>query len=225
MKSGTKLESQNNDWECENGSGFAILNFQQKFNAASGLANTVSGGMGFGGTASDQNDIGNSPSGPHRFDVSAMNGLSGSNSSAKKGSHIPEATPKYSETNAIIGEASTWGQGAYKAFNGRIFSFESSCTYTFCRHCDDSGDFNVEIKRGNESEIEKIMVVIDSNDISISGDAILVNGESVQLPYNNKLIHIKKYGEYNVLNSRRGILSLMWDKHNKLSVSLCMILS
>lgn len=42
---------------------------------------------------------------------------------------------------------------------------------------------------------------------------------SVQIPYNNKLIHIKKYGEYNVLNSRRGILSLMWDKNNKLSVS------
>ncbi|XP_071077151.1 mucin-19 isoform X3 [Desmodus rotundus] len=139
---------------------------------------------------------------------------------SEKGSHIPEATPKYSETNAIIGEASTWGKGAYKAFNGRIFSFESSCAYTFCRHCVDSGEFNVEIKRGNESEIENITVLIDSNDISISGDVILVNGESVQLPFNNKLIHIKKYGEYNILNSRRGVLSLMWDKNNKLSLTL-----
>ncbi|XP_054447218.1 mucin-19 [Pteronotus mesoamericanus] len=141
-------------------------------------------------------------------------------SESEKGSHIPEATPKYSETSAIIGEASTWGKGAYKAFNGRIFSFESSCAYIFCRHCVDSGDFNIEIKRGNESEIEKITVVLDSNDISISGDTILVNGESVQIPYNNKLIHIKKYGEYNVLNSRRGVLSLMWDKNNKLSLTL-----
>ena len=41
----------------------------------------------------------------------------------------------------------------------------------------DSGEFNVEIKRGNESEIENITVLIDSNDISISGDVILVNGE------------------------------------------------
>ncbi|XP_074181002.1 mucin-19 [Rhinolophus sinicus] len=118
-------------------------------------------------------------------------------------------------------EASTWGKGAYKAFNNRIFSFESSCTYTFCRHCVESGgDFNIEIKRNNDSEIEKIMVIIDSNYISISGDTILVNGESVQIPYNNKLIHIKKYGEHNVLNSRRGILSLMWDKNNKLSLTL-----
>ncbi|XP_011361485.1 mucin-19, partial [Pteropus vampyrus] len=118
------------------------------------------------------------------------------------------------------GEASTWGKGAYKAFNGRIFVFESSCAYTFCRHCVESGgDFNIEIKR-NDSDIEKITVIIDSNDISITGDIILVNGESVQIPYNNKLIHIKKYGEYNVLNSRRGILSLMWDKNNKLSLTL-----
>ncbi|ELK27159.1 Leucine-rich repeat serine/threonine-protein kinase 2 [Myotis davidii] len=118
------------------------------------------------------------------------------------------------------GEASTWDKGAYKAFNGRIFSFESPCTYTFCRHCVDSGDFNIEIKRNTDSEIEKITVLIDNNDISISGDTILVNGESVQIPYNNKLIHIKKHGEYNVLNSRRGILSLMWDKNNKLSLTL-----
>uniref|UniRef100_G1Q8Q7 VWFD domain-containing protein n=1 Tax=Myotis lucifugus TaxID=59463 RepID=G1Q8Q7_MYOLU len=118
------------------------------------------------------------------------------------------------------GEASTWDEGAYKAFNGRIFSFESSCTYTFCRHCVDSGDFNIEIKRNDDNEIEKITVLIDNNDISISGDTILVNEESVQIPYNNKLIHIKKHGEYNVLNSRRGILSLMWDKNNKLSLTL-----
>nr|KAF6374184.1 hypothetical protein mPipKuh1_009423 [Pipistrellus kuhlii] len=118
------------------------------------------------------------------------------------------------------GEAATWDQGAYKAFNGHIFSFESSCTYTFCRHCVESGDFNIEIKRNSDSEIEKIMVLIDNNDISISGDTLLVNGESVQIPYNNKLIHIKKYGEYNVLNSRRGILSLLWDKNNTLSLTL-----
>nr|XP_031538957.1 mucin-19 isoform X2 [Vicugna pacos] len=152
---------------------------------------------------------------------SSDNSTSGPLSIPEKGSHIPEATPKYSETIAIVGEASTWGTGAYKAFNGRVFSFESSCTYTFCRHCIDSGgDFNIEVKRNNDSEIEKIAVIIDNNDISISGDTILVNGESVQIPYNNKLIHIKKYGEHNVLNSRRGILSLMWDKINKLSLTL-----
>ncbi|KAI5158842.1 Mucin-19 [Manis pentadactyla] len=139
----------------------------------------------------------------------------------ERGFHIPEATPKYSETNTIIGEASTWGKGAYKAFNGRVFSFKSSCMYTFCRHCVESGgDFNIEIKRNHNSDIEVIAVAIDSNDISISGDHILVNGERVHMPYDNKLIHIKKYGEHNVLNSRRGVLSLMWDKKKRLSLTL-----
>ncbi|KAI4065375.1 mucin 19, oligomeric, partial [Homo sapiens] len=103
---------------------------------------------------------------------------SGPLNTPEKGSHIPEATPKYSETNAIIGEISTWSKGAYKSFNGRIFFFESSCPYTFCRHCIESGgDFNIEIKRNNDSEIEKITVLIDNNDVSIFGDTILVNGE------------------------------------------------
>ncbi|XP_007446125.1 PREDICTED: protein rtoA-like [Lipotes vexillifer] len=103
---------------------------------------------------------------------------SGPLSTPGKGTHIPEATPKYSETNTTIGEVSTWGKGAYKAFNGHVFSFESSCTYSFCRHCVESGgDFNIEIKRNNDSEIEKITVILDSNVISIAGDVILVNGE------------------------------------------------
>ncbi|XP_058511685.1 mucin-19-like [Ochotona princeps] len=146
---------------------------------------------------------------------------SGTFSTPGKGSHIPEATPTYSETTTIIGETSTWGSGVYKAFNGHIFAFESLCPYTFCRHCVESGgDFNIEIKRNNESEIENIQVLLDGNDVSISAGAVSVNGESVQIPYNNKLINIIKYGEHNVLKSRRGILSLMWDKNNKLSLTL-----
>ncbi|XP_027714772.1 mucin-19, partial [Vombatus ursinus] len=140
---------------------------------------------------------------------------------SEKGFHIPEATPKYSETSVIVGESSTWGKGAYKAFNGRIFSFESSCTYTFCRHCVESGSyFNIEIKRNNQSDIEKITVLIDGNYVSISGKTILVNGERVYVPFNNKLIHIKHYGDYVKLESRRGILFLMWNTKDKLSLTL-----
>ncbi|XP_045443392.1 mucin-19 [Pipistrellus kuhlii] len=173
-----------------------------------------------GGTTTSDTDYIDSNKNEAGVKSSSDGSTTGPPSTPEKGSHIPEATPTYSETNTIIGEAATWDQGAYKAFNGHIFSFESSCTYTFCRHCVESGDFNIEIKRNSDSEIEKIMVLIDNNDISISGDTLLVNGESVQIPYNNKLIHIKKYGEYNVLNSRRGILSLLWDKNNTLSLTL-----
>ncbi|XP_037369232.1 uncharacterized protein LOC119247122 [Talpa occidentalis] len=137
------------------------------------------------------------------------------------GSHIPEATPKYSETDTIVGEASTWGSGSYKAFDGHIFSFQSSCPYTFCRHCVESGgDFDVELRRSPGGAIEKTRVTIDGNDISILGDLVVVNGERVQLPYTNKLIHIRTLGEYKVLSSRRGTLTLMWDRNSKLSLTL-----
>nr|XP_012788811.1 unnamed protein product [Sorex araneus] len=180
------------------------------------------GSFDFGDPASSQHDDSD-------LSVNGVKGItslfdystSGPSSTTEKGSHIPEATPTYSETNEIIGEASTWGKGAYKTFDGRIFSIESSCDYTFCRHCVESGgDFNIEIKRNNESEIEKITIIIDNNEISIWGDIILVNGESVQIPFDNKLIHIKKYGEHCVLSSRRGILTFMWNKNSKLSLTL-----
>jgi hypothetical protein len=54
----------------------------------------------------------------------------------------------------------------------------SPCNYTFCRDCAESGgEFNIEIKRNNNSEIEKIKVLIDNNDITIMGDNISVNNE------------------------------------------------
>ncbi|XP_045632483.1 mucin-19, partial [Ursus americanus] len=161
--------------------------------AGSSGENTWSSGSGSGGGRKGAAGLGGGASGPNEF---GETGLSGA------------------------GEASTWGKGTYKAFNGRIFSFESSCAYTFCHHCIESGgDFNIEIKRKSNSDFEKIAVKIDNNEVSIFGDRILVNEERVQIPYDNKLIHIKKYGEHYVLKSRRGILSLMWDK-NKLSLAL-----
>ncbi|XP_074050930.1 mucin-19-like [Macrotis lagotis] len=158
---------------------------------------------------------------PCKASISTSDYSTFGSSESEKGFHIPEATPKYSETSAVVGESSTWGKGAYKAFNGQIFSFESSCTYTFCRHCVESGSyFNIEIKRNNQNDIEKITVLIDGNDISISGKTILVNGESVHVPFDNKLIHIKHYGDYTKLESRRGILFLMWNSKDKLSLTL-----
>ncbi|XP_048958577.1 mucin-19 isoform X4 [Canis lupus dingo] len=191
--------------------------------------NAWSSGSGSGGGRKGAVGLGGA-SGPNEFDETGLSGTgttrssdnnaSGPLSTPAEGSNIPEAIPKYSKISPIIGEASTWGKGAYKAFNGRIFSFESSCAYTFCHHCVESGgDFNIEIKRNSNSDFEKIAVKIDNNEVSIFGDNIVVNEKSVQIPYDNKLIHIKKYGEHYVLKSRRGILSLMWDK-NKLSLAL-----
>ncbi|CAK7298750.1 MUC19 [Vulpes lagopus] len=190
------------------------------WSSGSGSGGGRKGAVGLGGGASGPNESDETGLGGTGTTRSSDNNASGPLSTPAEGSNIPEAIPKYSKISPIIGEASTWGKGAYKAFNGRIFSFESSCAYTFCHHCVESGgDFNIEIKRNSNSDFEKIAVKIDNNEVSIFGDNIVVNEKSVQIPYDNKLIHIKKYGEHYVLKSRRGILSLMWDK-NKLSLAL-----
>ncbi|KAH0500143.1 Mucin-19 [Microtus ochrogaster] len=119
-----------------------------------------------------------------------------------------------------LGETFTWGNGKYKALKGRIFSFESSCAYTFCRDCAESGgDFNIEIKRDKKNKIEEIRALIDDVGISVLNNTIFVKEERIQVPYTNKMIHIKKQGDHYVLNSRRKTLSLRWSK-NKLSLTL-----
>ncbi|XP_041911669.1 mucin-19 [Arvicola amphibius] len=151
---------------------------------------------------------------------SSENKTSGSSRTSEKGSHIPEATPTYSEAKEVTGETFTWGNGKYQALNGRIFSFESSCAYTFCRDCAESGgDFNIEIRRHKKKKIEEIRALIDDVGISILNNTIFVNDERIQVPYSNKMIHIKKQGDHYVLNSRRKTLSLRWNK-NKLSLTL-----
>ncbi|XP_032203677.1 mucin-19 isoform X9 [Mustela erminea] len=197
-----------------------VIKGENTWSSGSGSGEGRKGTAGLGGVASGPNEFGETGRGGTGVTSSSESSTSGPFSTPEKGSNIPEAIPKYSEVSPVIGEATTWGKGIYKAFNGRIFSFESSCSYTFCHHCVESGgDFNIEIKRKSNGDFEKIAVEIDNNEVSVSGDRILVNEERVQIPYDNKLIHIKKYGEHFVLKSRRGILSLMWGK-NKLSLTL-----
>lgn len=56
----------------------------EKTKLASGFANSICGGIKFGGTALDQNDVGRGPSGQSGFDVNVVNGLAGSNSAASE---------------------------------------------------------------------------------------------------------------------------------------------
>ncbi|KAJ6666313.1 hypothetical protein lerEdw1_000585, partial [Lerista edwardsae] len=118
-------------------------------------------------------------------------------------------------------EASTWGKGIYKTFNNRIFTFKSTCNFTFCRHCVEEGrEFNIEMNRNKEGKIDQISVVIDGNDISVRGGRIAINSKYVQVPFDNKMIRLKKYGGYTKLESRRGFLKLIWNGDDKLLLTL-----
>ncbi|XP_029403734.1 mucin-19-like [Mus pahari] len=144
----------------------------------------------------------------------------GTPSTSEKAAHVPEATPTYSEANEVAGEATMWGKDKYKALNGRIFSFESECTLTFCRDCaEPGGDFNIEIKKHKNGDIEEIKALIDEVEILVVHNSISVNEERVQIPFSNKMIHIKKQGNHYELKTRRRMLTLRWGK-DKLSLTL-----
>lgn len=77
-----------------------------------------------------------------------------------------------------VGEATMWGKDKYKALNGHIFSFESECTFTFCRDCaEPGGDFNIEIKKHKNGDIEEIKALIDDVEILVVRNSISVNEE------------------------------------------------
>uniref|UniRef100_A0A803SUL8 VWFD domain-containing protein n=1 Tax=Anolis carolinensis TaxID=28377 RepID=A0A803SUL8_ANOCA len=115
------------------------------------------------------------------------------------------------------GEASTWGKGLYKTFDNCVFSFESFCKFTFCRHCVESGrEFNIEMTRNKNGKIDRIAIHFPTFDLNLNNIFIY----SVQLPFDNKMVHIKKYGDYTKLESRRGILTLLWNNEDKFSIML-----
>ncbi|KAF7246597.1 Mucin-19, partial [Varanus komodoensis] len=102
-----------------------------------------------------------------------------------------------------------------------MFTFESLCNYTFCRHCIESGrEFNIEMSRDAEGKIDRLSVLLDGNDITVKDGKIFVNAIKVQVPYDNKMLRIKRYGLSFKLVSRRGILTLLWNNEDKLSLIL-----
>lgn len=71
-----------------------------------------------------------------------------------------------------------WGKDKYKVFNGYIFFFEFECIFIFCRDCVEfGGDFNIEIKKYKNGDIEEIKVLIDDVEILVVRNSIFVNEE------------------------------------------------
>ncbi|XP_064418003.1 mucin-19 [Latimeria chalumnae] len=134
--------------------------------------------------------------------------------------HVPQSIESITASFNSFGQTSTWGRGAYKPLNGTMYYFESACTFTFCRHCIDSGDFNIELSRDKKGLLKKIMILIDGVQVAVEGHKITVGEQVVRMPYNQKLLHIQKYGMNTRLISRRGILSLTWNNKDALWMTL-----
>nr|XP_034994227.1 mucin-5B-like [Zootoca vivipara] len=118
---------------------------------------------------------------------------------------------------------STWGNFHYKTFDGDIYDFPGTCNYVFASHCNAAfEDFNIQIRRTVVNDIPTISSVtmrLDGMDFVMQKDAIVVNGERVQLPYPGSGFSIEKFTIYVRVIVKLG-LTILWNEKDSLMLEL-----
>uniref|UniRef100_A0A8C4RE78 Uncharacterized protein n=1 Tax=Erpetoichthys calabaricus TaxID=27687 RepID=A0A8C4RE78_ERPCA len=95
----------------------------------------------------------------------------------------------------------------------------STCYLTLSRFQspESNSEFNINIQRDQNGHFIKIMITVDKVDTEIENGTISVDGQSISLPYDQKTIHIHKYGIFTRLQSRRGFLSVFWETQGSIT--------
>ncbi|XP_072327746.1 mucin-2-like isoform X2 [Scyliorhinus torazame] len=128
-----------------------------------------------------------------------------------------EATPPYGSG----GSCYTWGRGAFRTFQDDFFYFTSRCNFILSRQCKGPAeDFNIQIRRGSNGNLQHIHMLIEGVSIITENGTVRVKDEIIKLPYDDKIITIQKYGVYTRITNRKHSISLIWNHHDSLSITL-----
>ncbi|XP_041442414.1 mucin-19 isoform X16 [Xenopus laevis] len=130
-------------------------------------------------------------------------------------------TPASPEENGSTGECGTWGQGTYKTLHGQMFHCKSKSTISFCRHCGDNAEFNVETKRKEEGHFEKLRFQIDGVEVEANdNDEIYINNKKISNEqYNDKQVRLRRNGIYMQFYNHQEDVKVTWHK-NQFSLML-----
>uniref|UniRef100_A0A803VC07 VWFD domain-containing protein n=1 Tax=Ficedula albicollis TaxID=59894 RepID=A0A803VC07_FICAL len=117
----------------------------------------------------------------------------------------------------------TWGNFHFKTFDGDIFTFPGLCNYVFASHCNTPyEDFNIQIRRevvANIPTINRITMKLEGVVAELTKDAVMVDGNRVQLPYSQSGITIEKSSIYLKVGSKIGVV-LLWNEQDSILLEL-----
>ncbi|MBN3315828.1 MUC5A protein, partial [Atractosteus spatula] len=118
---------------------------------------------------------------------------------------------------------STWGNYHFKSFDGDVFQLPSTCNYILTSHCKSTyEDFNIQLRRQVVDKlpaISKITLKLDGTVVEFSKDSIIVNGETVLLPFSQSGVLIEKSSSYIKVTAKLGLVA-MWNEEDAFLVEL-----
>ncbi|KAM9334623.1 LOW QUALITY PROTEIN: mucin-19 [Symphorus nematophorus] len=106
----------------------------------------------------------------------------------------------------------TFSSGVVQPFNGSSLYVRSNCPFTFTRFTHNRVECDITIQRGDSGLLVQVEIIINKIKTVLHDGSILVEKNSISLPYDHTYQHIFRYGIYTKLRSSLLPLSVTW--HN-----------
>ncbi|KAM9422543.1 mucin-5AC-like [Salvelinus alpinus] len=141
---------------------------------------------------------------------------------------IPTMTttiPTLSGVNASHNDqvCSTWGNYHFKTFDGYFFQLPSTCNHVVTSLCKSSYEaFNIQMRRqvvDNQPTISKITMKLDGVVVELSKGVVVVNGQTVTLPFSLSGVSIVKTTSNVKVVAKLGLVAV-WNKDDSLMIEM-----
>ncbi|XP_052318433.1 mucin-5AC-like isoform X12 [Oncorhynchus keta] len=133
--------------------------------------------------------------------------------------------PTLSGVNASHNDqvCSTWGNYHFKTFDGDFFQLPSTCNHVVTSLCKSSYEaFNIQMRRqvvDNQPTISKITMKLDGVVVELSKGGVVVNGQTVTLPFSLSGVSIVKTTSNVKVVAKLGLVAV-WNKDDSLMIEM-----
>ncbi|XP_042187048.1 mucin-5AC-like [Oncorhynchus tshawytscha] len=118
---------------------------------------------------------------------------------------------------------STWGNYHFKTFDGYFFQLPSTCNHVVTSLCKSSYEaFNIQMRRqvvDNQPTISKITMKLDGVVVELSKGVVVVNGQTVTLPFSLSGVSIMKTTSNVKVVAKLGLVAV-WNKDDSLMIEM-----